>query len=114
MSLTVGRAPFARPPAGQFNFALPAPEHVLYFEDSPRRVRVLFNGQTVADSRRVKLLHETGRTPIYYFPEADVRRELLRPSGSTNRSPQRGPETRWTVTAGDRAAEAAAWTHWKA
>ena len=61
----MGHAPFARPPAGQFNFRLAAPERVLYFEDSPRRVRVIFNGQTVADSRCVKLLHETGRTPVY-------------------------------------------------
>jgi uncharacterized protein (DUF427 family) len=111
MSLTVGRAPFARPPAGQFNFPLAAPEHVLYFEDSPRRVRVLFNGQTVADSRRVKLLHETGRTPVYYFPEADVRKDLLRSSGQSHRNPHKGTEARWSVIAGDRAAEAAAWSH---
>jgi uncharacterized protein (DUF427 family) len=54
---------------------------VLFFEDSPRRVHVVFNDETVADSRSVKLLHETGRTPVYYFPEADVRQDLLRPSG---------------------------------
>lgn len=111
MGLTVGRAPFARPPAGQFNFPLAAPERVLYFEDSPRRVRVVFNGHTVADSRRVKLLHETGRTPVYYFPEADVRQDLLRPSGQTSRSPHKGIEARWSVIAGDRAAEAAAWRY---
>jgi hypothetical protein len=50
MSLTLGRAPFARPAAGQFNFACALPEHVLYLEDSPRHVRVQFNGHTVADS----------------------------------------------------------------
>lgn len=89
MSLTLGRAPFGRPPTGQFNFALGAPEHVLYFEESPRRVRVLFNGHTVADSRRVKLLHETGRTPVYYFPESDVRKDLLRRSGDHPQCSQR-------------------------
>lgn len=111
MSLTMGRAPFARPPAGQFNFTLAVPERVLYFEDSPRRVRVVLNGHTVADSRRVKLLHETGRTPVYYFPEADVRQELLRPSEQRSRSPHRGVEARWSVIAGDRTADDAAWSY---
>ena len=111
MSLTMGRAPFARPPGGEFNFPLDAPDHVLYFEDSPRRVRAVFGGVTVADSRRAKLLHETGQTPVYYFPEADVRRDLLRPSNRADRTPHRGVESRWSVTAEDRTADAAAWSY---
>jgi hypothetical protein len=39
MSLTLGTAPFGRRPAGQLNFTAAVPAHVLYFEDSPRRVR---------------------------------------------------------------------------
>lgn len=56
MSLTVGRAPFARPPAGQFNFTLAAPKRVLYFEDCPRRVRGVLNGHTVplAEAAKIK------------------------------------------------------------
>lgn len=49
-----------------FNFAN-HPEHALYFEDSPRRVRVVFREVTIADSQRVKLLHETGAPALYYF-----------------------------------------------
>ena len=52
---------------------------MLYLEDSPRRVRVVFGGETVADSRSVKFLHETGHLPVYYFPEEDVRMDLLEP-----------------------------------
>ena len=111
MSLTVGRAPLARPPAGQFNFNVAAPERVLYFEDSPRRVRVVFGSETIADSRRVKLLHETGRTPVYYFPVADVRRDLLRASGQATPSVHKGTEVRSSVSVRDRTAENAAWTY---
>jgi uncharacterized protein (DUF427 family) len=111
MSLTMGRAPFARPPGGQFNFACALPERVLYFEDSGRRVRVLFNGHTVADSRRVKLLHETGQIPVYCFPEADVRTDLLRPSEHMDRSLHKGVESRWSLVVGDRIADAAAWSY---
>jgi uncharacterized protein (DUF427 family) len=110
MSLTIGRAPLARPPAGQFNFNIAAPERVLYFEESPRRVRVVFNDQTVADSGGVKLLHETG-PPVYYFPVADVRRDLLRPSGQTIPSPHKGVEVRSSLTVGERTAENAAWSY---
>jgi uncharacterized protein (DUF427 family) len=55
MGLTIGTAPFGERPAGVFNADLAAPEHLLYFEDSPRRVRIVFAGQIVADSGRVKV-----------------------------------------------------------
>ncbi|MEX1163641.1 MAG: DUF427 domain-containing protein [Nitriliruptor sp.] len=74
MALTVGTGPFGRAPAGAFNFTYDAPAHVLYPEDSPRRVRVVVAGETVAQSSRVKLLHETGLMPVYYFPEEEPRR----------------------------------------
>jgi hypothetical protein len=74
MTLTIGTGPFGNQSTGTFNFDTGVLQpHTLYLEDSPRRVRVMFNGETVADSRRVKLLHETGHLPVYYFPEEDVR-----------------------------------------
>ena len=32
---------------------------------------------TVADSKRVLVVTETGKLPVYYFPESDVRTDLL-------------------------------------
>jgi uncharacterized protein (DUF427 family) len=75
MSLTLGTGPFGHEPAGRFNFDPPG--HAVYVEDSPRRVRAVLAGETVAGGRRVKLLHEFGRLPVYYFPEEDVRLGLL-------------------------------------
>jgi hypothetical protein len=70
MTLTIGTGPFGDQGEKTFNFEVLAPrDHVLFFEDSPRRVRVMFGGETVADSRRVKLMHEQGHLPVYYFPE---------------------------------------------
>src|SRR5215217_7550920 len=65
-------------------------DHVLYFEDSPLRVRVVFGGETVADCRRAKLLHEAGLLPVYYFPIEDVRMELLEESDHTTHCPFKG------------------------
>src|ERR1700724_2553897 len=41
------------------------------WEDSRRRVRVIFGGVAVADSTRVMLLHESGHLPVFYFPFED-------------------------------------------
>jgi uncharacterized protein (DUF427 family) len=66
MALTVESGPFGERSKGTFNFDTTVHQpHTLYFEDSPRRVRVMFGGETVADSRSVKLLHETDHLPIY-------------------------------------------------
>jgi uncharacterized protein (DUF427 family) len=75
MSLTIGSGPFGHRPAGSFNFQ-PA-ERVLYVEQSPRHVRAVRGGEIVAQSNKVKLLHESGRLPVFYFPEEDVQLDLL-------------------------------------
>jgi uncharacterized protein (DUF427 family) len=110
MTLTIGTGPFGDQGDKAFNFEVRAPDdHVLYFEDSPKRVRVVFNGETVADSRRVKLMHEAGLLPVYYFPEEDVRMELLEGSDHASYCPFKGDASYWSVRVGDKVAENAAW-----
>jgi uncharacterized protein (DUF427 family) len=49
-------------------------------EDSPRWVRGRLGGETVVDSKRVKLLYRPGRVlPIWVFPEEDVRLDAIPP-----------------------------------
>ncbi|PZS24585.1 MAG: hypothetical protein DLM58_24470 [Pseudonocardiales bacterium] len=102
MSLTTGTGPFGESTAGEFGSTLQPTDHVMYFELSPRRVRVVVGGETVADSRRAFMLHETGALPWYYLPEADVRRDLLEPSDTEGVSPSRGRAQYWTLRVGDR------------
>ncbi len=112
MTLTIGTGPFGEQSTGAFNFKVKAPgDHALYLEDSPRRVRARFNGETVADSRRVKLLHEAGLLPVYYFPEEDVRMDLLEESDHTTHCPFKGDASYWSVRVGDEVAENAAWSY---
>ena len=112
MALTVESGPFGERSKGTFNFdtgVLSA--HTLYFEDSPRRVRVKFGGETIADSKRAKLLHETGHLPVYYFPEEDVRMDLLEESDHTTYCPFKGDASYWSVRVGDEVAENAVWSY---
>jgi uncharacterized protein (DUF427 family) len=109
MTLTIGTAPFGARPSGRFNFDPQPPEHVLHVEPSPRRVRVLFGGETVADSTRVQLLQPPDQTAVYLFPRDDVRTDLLEPSAKTASAPGLGEATFWTVRAGGAVAEGAAY-----
>jgi uncharacterized protein (DUF427 family) len=110
MTLTIGTGPFGDQSAGTFNFDTRVLEpHTLYFEDSPRRVRVMFNGEPVADSKRAKLMHETDHLPVYYFPKEDVRMELLEESDHTTHCPFKGEASYWSVKVGDEVSENAVW-----
>jgi uncharacterized protein (DUF427 family) len=110
MTLTIGTGPFGDQGDKTFNFEVRAPrDHVLFFEGSPRRVRVMFGGETVADSRRVKLMHEQGHLPVYYFPRGHVRRDLLEATGHTTHCPFKGDASYWSVRVGDRVVENAVW-----
>jgi len=85
--------------------------HEVAIEDSPRRVRARFNNQTIADSRRVKLVHETGHLPVYYVPLADVRQDLLVPTAHTSHCPYKGDARYWSIRVGGRVAENAVWNY---
>ena len=53
----------------------------LRYERTPKRVRAVLAGETLADSTAALLVWEPRRAvPAYAFPEADVRRDLLRAS----------------------------------
>ena len=56
------------------------PEHFVRMEPAAQRIRAFFGGVAVADSRRVLLMHETRRPPVYYFHMDDVRMDLMEPT----------------------------------
>ena len=111
MALTVGSGPFGQMPGGEFNFDVPRKKGVIYFEDFPRRMRASFAGETIVDSRHAKLLHEHGHLPVLYFPEAEVRMDLVEPTDHSTRCPFKGEASYWSVRVGDRVAENAVWSY---
>ena len=81
------------------------------FEETGRWIRTTFEGVTIADSKRVKLMMESRGEQDYYFPLEDVRQDLLQPSAYVETSGYRGVRRFWHVRVGDRVAENAAWTY---
>jgi uncharacterized protein (DUF427 family) len=80
-------------------------------EPSPRWVRVKFGGETIADSKRVLLAYESGRLPVYYFPQEDVRMDLLVASEHQTTCSYKGTASYWSIQVGDRTSENAAWSY---
>ncbi len=74
-------------------------------------MRVAFGGATLADSKHAMLVREAKRLPVYYFPKADVRMDLMIESGQSIRDPHTGTVSFWTVKAGDKRAENGAWSY---
>ena len=67
-----------------------SPYHRVDVLNSSRHVRVELDGVTVAETRRPRLLFETGLPTRYYIPPDDVRMDLLRPSEKHTQCPYKG------------------------
>jgi uncharacterized protein (DUF427 family) len=46
-------------------------------EETSRQVKVVFNSEVIADTRRAKRVLETSHPPVYYIPPEDIRMEYL-------------------------------------
>jgi uncharacterized protein (DUF427 family) len=80
-------------------------------EPVPQRLRVVFNGVTVADTSRGWRVLETSHPPVYYLPPEDVRRDCLEPAGGASFCEWKGVARYLSVVVGDRRAERAAWCY---
>ena len=109
MSLTHSPGPLAGHPPTTVNYTIEGPKHKLLLHDFPRRVRAVFAEETVLDTERGALLHETALLPVLYVPLQDVRRDLLTPTDLSTRCPFKGDASYWSVRVGDRVAENAVW-----
>jgi uncharacterized protein (DUF427 family) len=85
------------------------PYHRVDVLNSTRHVRVEVDGVTVADTRRPRLLFETGIPKRYYIPKLDVRMDLLTSTATHTVCPYKGTASYWSVTVGGRTHEDLVW-----
>lgn len=79
------------------------------FESSPRWVRTVLGGVTIADSKRVMILRKAKRLPVYYFPKEDVRMDLMKMTQHSKEAAAQGEISFWNIKAGETNSENAAW-----
>jgi uncharacterized protein (DUF427 family) len=85
------RPPRIEPGPGQESvWDYPRPPRV---EAVPERLRVVIDGETIADSTRGFRVLETAGAPVYYLPRDDVRLDRLRPSSRRTTCEWKGEAT---------------------
>ena len=78
-------------------------------EDATRRIRVVWNGVTIADTWRARRILETSHPPVYYIPPEDVRMDLLSRTQRTTFCEWKGTASYYTLTVEGKMVEQAAW-----
>jgi uncharacterized protein (DUF427 family) len=89
----------------------PVAEPGVRLEPNDRRVRLFVDGVVVADTIRSRYLFETGHLPVYYFPKADVRFDLLERTDRTSHCPRKGDAEYWSIVVGERTIDNAVWSY---
>jgi uncharacterized protein (DUF427 family) len=80
-------------------------------EATSRRVRVLFDGEVIADTVRALRVLETSHPPVYYVPFEDVRRGFLLPGERRSFCEFKGRADYYAVAHDGRVSKDAAWSY---
>lgn len=78
-------------------------------EPVAERLRVVFSGQTVAETVTGFRVLETSHPPVYYFPPGDTRQEFVVPASGRSFCEWKGEARYVSLAAGGRRSEAAGW-----
>ena len=76
-----------------------------------QRVRIDFADRTIADTDDAWRVLETSHPPTYYLPAACFTGCVLRPAAGGSLCEWKGRARYWTILAGDRTADRAAWSY---
>lgn len=87
------------------------PEHKVIEQHVGERVRVLFHGETLADSNDVIKVEEDGFPARYYFPRDAVAMKQLEPSAMTSECPFKGVAHYFDLNVGEERVKNAVWTY---
>ncbi|MGD2078426.1 MAG: DUF427 domain-containing protein [Chloroflexota bacterium] len=80
-------------------------------EPVTKRIQVVFNGRTVADTQHAWRVLETSHPPVYYLPPTDIELELLKEASGGSYCEWKGRASYYDVVVADRMARRAAWTY---
>lgn len=73
-----------------------------------QRVRVVFRGAAIADSREAVAMEEGAYAVVYYFPRQDVQMEKLARTAHSTHCPYKGDASYYSIVGGP---DNAAWSY---
>ncbi len=95
----------------------PGQESVWDYPRPPRlekvseKLRVVFAGETIAETDQGYRVLETSNPPVYYFPPTDVRRDFLVAAPGQSFCEFKGVAMYWTLDVRGKRSERAAWNY---
>ena len=95
----------------------PGQESVWDYPRPPRlepvtdRLRVVFAGETVADTTSGYRVLETSHPPVYYIPLKDIRQDLIEPASGQSYCEFKGMAEYWSINVGGKISRKAAWSY---
>ncbi len=111
MSLTLGPGPLGTRPGGEANYTIDGPQHRIWFQEHPRRMRAEIAGRVVLDTVRGHLLHESNIPPRLYVPLEDFGPDVLEPTDHTTHCPFKGDAVYYSVRVGGDVRTNAVWAY---
>lgn len=80
-------------------------------EPTNKHVRVVFNGEVIAETRRAVRVLETSHPPVYYIPPEDIRMEFFSLTKKHTFCEFKGSADYWMLRLGGRTVENVAWSY---
>jgi uncharacterized protein (DUF427 family) len=80
-------------------------------ERTGERLRVMFNGEAVADTVAGYRVLETSHPPVYYFPPGDIAQRYLLAAPGSSWCEFKGHAKYWSLEVGGRRAGNVAWSY---
>jgi uncharacterized protein (DUF427 family) len=78
---------------------------------SSRHVRVVMDGEVIAETRRPRLVLETGTPQRFYIPPEDVRMDRLVPTETKTYCPYKGEASYWSAKANGGMRQDVVWSY---
>lgn len=80
-------------------------------EPTSKRVRIVFNGETVVDTTHAIRVLETSHPPVYYIPRSDIVANFLKPAQGRSFCEFKGGASYWTLDVNGKTAVKVAWSY---
>lgn len=80
-------------------------------EKTDKRVRIVFNGETIVDTTDAYRVLETSHPPGYYIPQADIKMDYFTKTQRQTFCEFKGRASYWTITVGDKTESNVAWMY---
>jgi uncharacterized protein (DUF427 family) len=86
-------------------------DHPITIAPIGERVRVVWRGRTICDSKAAFELAEAGYKPVAYIPRADIDMSLLERTERVTTCPYKGEANYYSITDGAARDDNAVWTY---